>query len=102
MKSENIQLDKIATICKTHHVMELFLFGSALTEKFNSESDIDLAVNFKLTEISNYADNYFALKDSLQKILHRSVDLIEMQSIKNPYFKQSLDTSKQIIYGSGN
>jgi predicted nucleotidyltransferase len=53
-------------------------------------------------EIHQYADNYFNFKNSLQKTLNKEIDLVEIQAIKNPYFKQSLDSTKLQIYGIGN
>jgi predicted nucleotidyltransferase len=70
-----------------------------LTPSFNSESDIDLIVDFKDIDLADYADNYFDLKFSLQEILKRPVDLLEEKAIKNPYFKQVLNESKELVYG---
>lgn len=95
-------INQIKDICNTYNVKNLYVFGSVLTAKFDNHSDIDFAVDFKTTDIKQYADNYFNFKISLQKTLSREIDLIEIQSIKNPYFKQSLDSTKLLIYGTGN
>jgi predicted nucleotidyltransferase len=50
-------------------------------------------------DVADYADNYFDLKFSLQNIFNRSVDLLEEQAIKNPYFKQALNQKKELVYG---
>jgi len=39
------------------------------------------------------------LKFSLQKILNRSVDLLEEKAIRNPIFRQQLNQQKRLIYG---
>ncbi len=62
-------------------------------------SHIDLIVDFANIEVEDYADNYFDLKFSLQDILKRSIDLLEEKAIKNPYFKQSVNQQKQLVYG---
>lgn len=49
--------------------------------------------------LSQYADNYYDLKFSLQDILQRPIDLLEAQAIKNPYFKKAVDGQKKMIYG---
>jgi predicted nucleotidyltransferase len=72
---------------------------SILTVDFNNKSDIDLIVDFKEMDVADYADNYFDLKFSLQNIFNRSVDLLEEQAIKNPYFKQALNQKKELVYG---
>lgn len=92
----------IRLLCSNHKVKELYAFGSVLSDKFNRDSDIDLLVSFQPIDISLYADNYFDFKFSLQNILKRPVDLLEEKAIKNPYFKQSIDKKKQLIYGHWN
>lgn len=95
--NENIRL--IQQLCKQHKVLNLFVFGSALTDKFTPESDIDLLVEFDDVDLKNYADNYFNLKYSLQDLFHRQVDLLENKALKNPFLKQTIDASKKLIYG---
>jgi uncharacterized protein len=58
-----------------------------------------MIVDFTDVDLYNYADNYFELKDSLERIFNREVDLMEEKAIKNPYLKQSIDSSKQLLYG---
>ena len=88
----------IEKLCVHHKVKRLYAFGSVLTDKFNSESDIDFIVDFDAMEIENYADNYFDLKFSLQDILKRPVDLLEGKSLKNPYFIQAISQNRTIVY----
>jgi len=95
-------IEQIKGICNIYNVKNLYVFGSVLTAKFDTHSDIDFAVDFNKMEIHQYADNYFNFKNSLQKTLNKEIDLIEIQAIKNPYFKQSLDSTKLQIYGIGN
>ena len=91
--------DKIRDLCEKHKVEKLFAFGSVLTDRFQSDSDIDFVVDFNGVDLLNYADNYFNLKDSLQILLKRNIDLLENKAINNPYLRQSIDSSKQLIYG---
>ena len=35
----------------------------------------------------------------LRNLFGREVDLVEASSVKNPYFKEELDETKQMIYG---
>ena len=89
----------IRDLCLRHKVYTLFVFGSVLTSKFKKSSDIDLLVDFKDVDLYDYADNYFDLKDALENIFNRDVDLLEDKAIKNPYLRQSIDSSKRLIYG---
>lgn len=98
----NQNLDAITGLCDKHKVAKLFAFGSVLTNRFQKSSDIDLLVQFEGVEVYDYADNYFDLKESLEHLLGREVDLLEDKAIKNPYLRQAIDASKQLIYGPGN
>lgn len=89
----------IFRLCEIHKVKSLYAFGSVLTDKFNSESDIDLIVDFANISVEDYADNYFDFKFSLQNILKRPIDLLEEKAIKNPYFRQSVNQQRQLVYG---
>lgn len=92
-------IDNIRALCNKHKVTRLFVFGSILTEDFKKSSDIDLLVDFSGVDLYDYADNYFDLKTSLEKLLKRQVDLLEDKAIKNPYLRKSIDSSKHLIYG---
>lgn len=99
MKLINNNIQKIIDLCKKHKVRKLFVFGSILTNRFNDESDVDLVVDFNKSEVSDYFDNYFDLKYALEDILGRKVDLLEEQTIKNPFLKKEVDSTKALIYG---
>jgi uncharacterized protein len=92
-------IKEIKRLCSAHKVKQLYAFGSVLTNKFNNESDVDLVVDFDTMDISDYADNYFDFKFSLQKILNRPVDLLEEKAVKNPYFRKNLNRQRLLIYG---
>ena len=93
----NIQ--SIENLCINHRVDKLYLFGSILGNDFNEKSDIDFVVRFKNIELLKYSDNYFDFKFSLEDLLNRPIDLLEELSLKNPYFLESLNESKKLIYG---
>jgi predicted nucleotidyltransferase len=89
----------ISKLCEVHKVKSLYAFGSVLTNHFTDESDIDLIVDFQALDVLDYADNYFDLKFALQDIFKRPVDLLEDKAIKNPYFRQTINQQKQLVYG---
>lgn len=89
----------IRNLCEKHKVQQLFVFGSVLSNRFSKSSDIDFVVDFNDVDVYKYADNYFDLKFSLEKLLKREVDLLEEKAINNPYFRQSVESSKHLIYG---
>jgi predicted nucleotidyltransferase len=92
----------INRLCLMYKVSQLYAFGSVLTEHFNNDSDIDLVVDFEPLDVSQYVDNYYDFKFSLQDILKRPVDLLEEKAIKNPYFRQAINQQRQLIYGHRN
>ncbi|MBS3771172.1 MAG: nucleotidyltransferase domain-containing protein [Bacteroidales bacterium] len=92
-------IERIKALCSKHRVSKLFVFGSVLTDRYNQSSDIDFLVDFSDVDIYNYADNYFDLKKSLEDLLNRQIDLLEEKAIKNPYLRQSINSSKKQIYG---
>jgi predicted nucleotidyltransferase len=82
-------LPEIEKICKKYEAKSLTLFGSALTEEFNPDSS-DLDFLLELTTPENGLDRYFGIKEELEKLLSREVDLVMPKAIKNPYLKESI------------
>jgi predicted nucleotidyltransferase len=89
---------QIIELCDNHKVKELYLFGSVLTDQFTETSDIDMLIQFNQFELSEYFDNYMDLKEKLEKMLNRQVDLVENQAIRNPIFRKILDREKRLLY----
>ena len=99
MNAVEQNISSIQFLCENHNVDKLYLFGSILGNSYNEKSDIDFIVRFKNIELLKYADNYFDLKFSLENLLNRPVDLLEEQSLKNPFFLDAINESKKLIYG---
>lgn len=95
-------IKQIETLCEKHLVNQLYVFGSILSEKFNIESDIDFLVEFSGVDPMEYFDNYLGLKESLEFLFSRKIDLVEVQTVKNPILKRSIDRNKKMIYGREN
>jgi len=95
----NKNIDQIHDLCAKHKVDRLYVFGSILSDTFKNNSDIDLIVDFDHIELTNYADNYFDLKLSLETLFNREIDLLENKAVRNPYLRKSIDSTKQLIYG---
>src|SRR5437762_1300131 len=89
---------QIEQLCKEYKVRSLYSFGSANTERFNKESDVDLVVDFETNDPIEYTDNYFNLKFELEKTLNRTIDLLENKSLKNPFLRENIEKSKILIY----
>jgi predicted nucleotidyltransferase len=99
MQIEKSQLERIRQWCKNNKVKSLFAFGSVLRDDFNAQSDIDLIVDFEEKDPFTYTDLYFNLKNLLEELFNRNVDLLEERAIRNPLFKEEIDKTKVLIYG---
>lgn len=98
MYLDNYQ-DEISDLCLQNKVKSLYVFGSALSDQFTEQSDIDLIVDIGVTDPIEYADHYFNLKFGLQDLLKRRIDLLERKATKNPYLLQQIDRTKLLVYG---
>lgn len=92
----------IKELCENHKVDTLYLFGSIVRNEQNPASDIDFVVRFKKIDTLKYAENYFDFKFSLEELLKRPIDLLEEQSLTNPYFINVMNETKKLIYGARN
>lgn len=103
MKLIELNLRHIFDLCRKHKVKTLSVFGSILTDRFTDDSDVDLLVDFEPYNPDSpefdYVSNYFGLRDSLELLFKRKVDLIEYGDNLNPIFKALIDKKKQLIYG---
>jgi len=91
-------IDPIRHILQKHNVKRAFVFGSACTDNFNDNSDVDMIVAFQKRYFDNYVDNYISLESELSKLLHRNIDIVAEETIQNPYFILSVNKTKTPIY----
>ena len=97
---ENHQ-SEIASLCRRHGIKRLELFGSAARgTDFNSNSDIDLFVEFLDYESPSLADQWFGIQEDLDKMLGRHVDLTSIRAVDNPYFLEVANRHREILYAA--
>jgi predicted nucleotidyltransferase len=96
---ENKKLE-LQRLCEKYDVNTMYLFGSATRDHFNETSDIDIIISFKELPIERYTDNYFELHEKLEELFNRKVDLLTERSLSNPYFIQSIEDTKQLLYAA--
>ena len=94
--------EELNRLCGMFHVQRLELFGSASTnQQFDMEdSDLDFLVEFLSLKSGEYFDTYFGLRESLQNLFQRPVDLVMTRAIKNPYFLRSINRSRKVLYAA--
>ena len=91
--------DAIRALCQKYGVRRLDLFGSATTGAFDpATSDLDFVATFADTRSPGYADRYLGFAEALEALIGRSVDVITERSIRNPYFRQVVEASRQPVY----
>ncbi|VBA60551.1 hypothetical protein LAUMK191_05579 [Mycobacterium attenuatum] len=89
---------QIQALCRELSVRRLDVFGSAVSDSFNVDtSDIDVLAEF---EAGPDFDHYFALKEGLEEIIGRPVDVVTPSGLANPYFKQRVMQTREPIYAA--
>ncbi len=61
---------------------------------------MDFLVEFLPLEPGRYADAYFGLKEELETLFDRDVDLVMESAVVNPYFREELDRTRTALYAA--
>ena len=102
MKIIDQHINELKKLCAKYFVSQLYVFGSVAKNSFTDKSDIDFLVQFSGVDPLEYFDNYMDFKEDLKQLFSREIDLVEIQTIKNPILKNSIDQNKIILYGGEN
>ena len=95
----NKRLSDFIYLCKTHKVKYIYAFGSSVTDKFDYEkSDIDLIVEINDTDPIDKGEKLISLWDKLENFFQRKVDLLTDKPIENSYLRNSIESTKILIY----
>ncbi|WP_248581614.1 nucleotidyltransferase domain-containing protein [Nocardioides sp. InS609-2] len=90
----------IEALCRKYAVRRLLLFGSASTNRFDeATSDVDFLVEFE-DALGSRFDAYFGLKEGLEALFGRPVDLVSAAALENPYFAKSLASTSRELYAA--
>ena len=91
--------DDFIALCENHHVKQLYAFGSSVSDNFDSEkSDIDLLVEIDEPDPISKGEKILSLWDKLEEFFNRKVDLLTNLSIRNKILRDSIDSTKVLIY----
>jgi hypothetical protein len=91
--------EELQALCRRFHVRRLDLFGSAARGDFDPEqSDIDFLIEFDRSAPQHSFDAYFGLKEALEALFGRPVDLVEASAVRNPYLKARIDDSREPVF----
>jgi uncharacterized protein len=95
----NTAPERLAEFCERWQVAELAFFGSVLREDFRPDSDVDVLVSFR-PDCASTLDDLLDMREELQSLFGRKVDLLEQDAIRNPYRRKSILTTKQVVHAA--
>jgi len=84
-------------LCRRHHIVELKLFGSALTEAFDQESDIDLLATFAPGHTPGW--EIVDIEAAFARLFNRPVDLITESSLR-PRWRDEVLPYAEVLYAA--
>jgi predicted nucleotidyltransferase len=93
---------EIERLCRRLDVRRLDVFGSVVGDAFDLDtSDVDVLVEFDDSQTGfDYFGTYFSLKEGLERLLGRAVDVVSITSIRNPYFRDQVMRTRQPLYAA--
>lgn len=91
---------EIPALCRRYGVRRLEVFGSATTDAFDPRaSDLDFLVDFD-SNLSDLFTRYFGMKESLEALYGREVDLVMVGAMRNKHFIDSVNNTRQLVYAA--
>jgi uncharacterized protein len=94
-----VDAEQIKALCRGLGVSRLALFGSALTDRFRAESDVDLLVEFVPGAVTTLLDRG-RIQMEFEKLFGRKVDLAELRLIDNPIRRREISANQKEIYAA--
>jgi predicted nucleotidyltransferase len=96
------RVEEVRQICRRYGVERLDLFGSAAGEEFDlGDSDLDFVVSFERRDPPELFDRYFGLKENLEALFGRGVDLVMEGAVgRNPHFAESVAETRIPLYAA--
>lgn len=90
---------QIDNFCRRWRVVELAVFGSVLREDFRPDSDVDVLVSFEKSAPWSAFD-LVSMREELEAIFGRPVDLIEKEGLQNPFRRSAILSSREVLYAA--
>lgn len=90
----------VRALCRKHRVRQLDVFGSVAAGMEQPDSDYDFLVEFESLPPGGYSSAFFGLIEDLQQLLGAPVDLIVERAIRNPYFREAVESTRKPIYAA--
>lgn len=90
---------ELDAFCRRWRVRELALFGSVLREDFRPDSDVDVLVSFEPEAPWSLFD-LVVMKEELEGIFGRPVDLVEREALRNPYRRHAILSTREVVHAA--
>jgi predicted nucleotidyltransferase len=95
------KIPALLALCSRRGVRRLSVFGSAARGDFDPRSsDIDVLVEFEPMTPAQHAEAYFGRLEEAEALFGRRVDLVEPQSLRNPYIRERVEATREVVYGA--
>lgn len=89
--------DRIMEIVKKYNIKEIAVFGSSIRDDFTETSDIDVLIEFNMSENISLFD-ILDIQEYLAELTNRQIDIVEPSGLINPYRRESIIKSKESLY----
>lgn len=96
----DLKTKQLHELCKKFDVKELYLFGSATTDDFSVDSDLDFIVKFNRQGFEGAFNQFIEFKRELERIYGRPVDLYHLRKFRNSIFRQEVERTKELLYAA--
>ena len=96
----NLDTPDLRKLCQEFQVKELYLFGSAASDKLSEHSDLDFIVQFDRQGYEGAFDQFLDFKYRLEQIYGCPVDLYHQQKFRNVIFREEVERSKKLLYAA--
>ncbi len=94
-----ISRETIAAFCRKWRIKEFAVFGSAVREDFDEDSDVDVAVTFEAGAGWSLAD-VAEMAAELEELLGRPVDVLEKDALRNPFRRAEVLATCEVLYAA--
>lgn len=99
MRHVDVSPEQLEAFCRRWRVRELAVFGSVLRADFRPDSDVDLLVGFEAGASWSTFD-LVVMRDELEDLFGRSVDLVEKDGLRNPFRRRATLADHQVLYAA--
>ena len=97
-----IQVDRerVAALCKRHHIRKLSLFGSVLRDDFRPDSDVDVLVDFEPGHVPGFLGLHGIAEELAELMGQRRIDLVTPKAL-NARLRDQILAAAEVQYAEG-